>query len=299
MNITNSTSTNTIEQFAQYLVLVSRFILLFTGISYFVYVSSFKKLRVISYFPMHHVNFIGVIQGIILVSWSFSIYPEFNSQVLNEVLCYLSEILWGSLKNARAYSVLILALNRYLAVFKANIYKKYSKSFKMFFLSALFVWTVPILLYFSTKYATNSTHGLFCRDGFNTNPSLFITYFAVTSLLGFILPTLVVTSIYVLVTRELKKRRNRLGVNHNERTSQNQSMSKNNKKQRQLALQIITINSLEVFSFILIVNLGILQAYQEIFENINFIPYILIVGSINSFFITAVPIVTMIFLKSI
>jgi len=169
----------------------------------------------------------------------------------------------------------------------------------MFFLSALFVWTVPILLYFSTKYATNSTHGLFCRDGFNTNPSLFITYFAVTSLLGFILPTLVVTSIYVLVTRELKKRRNRLGVHHNERTSQNQSMSKNNKKQRQLALQIITINSLEVFSFILIVNLGILQAYQEIFENINFIPYILIVGSINSFFITAVPIVTMIFLKSI
>ena len=108
-----------------------------------------------------------------------------------------------------------------------------------------------------------------------------------------------VTSIYVLVTRELKKRRNRLGVHHNERTSQNQSMSKNNKKQRQLALQIITINSLEVFSFILIVNLGILQAYQEIFENINFIPYILIVGSINSFFIAAVPIVTMIFLKSI
>ena len=96
----------------------------------------------------------------------------------------------------------------------------------MFIRSALFVRTVPILLYFSTKYATNSTHGLFCRDGSNTNPSLFITYFAVTSLLGFILPTLVVTSIYVLVTRELKKRRNRLGVNHNERTSQNQSMSK-------------------------------------------------------------------------
>jgi len=173
---------------------------------------------------------------------------------------------------------------RYVAVFNATYFKTLSKSYKYLILSSLFVWLIPFILYFISKYSTNSTYGLFCRDGFNKNTTLFITYFTVTSLIGFILPTLFITLIYVKITNKIKEiRRNRL---HNS----------NIDNQHGYALQLVIINILEVASFILIVNLGI--PYQDIFSNnINIIAYILIKDTINCWLLSLIPIITLYFLQ--
>jgi hypothetical protein len=286
MNINNNTSSiaNTFEISIHYLDIISRFMVLFSNITYFIIIFSFKKLKNITYFQMHHVNLIGLIQGIILTSWSFNIYPAIGDPILDAILCYISEILWGTLKHIRAYSVLVLAMYRYVAVFNATYFKTFSKCYKYLILSSLFVWLIPFILYFITKYSTNSTYGLFCRDGFNTNTTLFITYFTVTSLIGFILPTLFITFIYVKITNKIKEiRRYRL---HNS----------NIDNQHGYALQLVIINILEVASFILIVNLGI--PYQDIFSNnINILAYILIIDTINCWLLSLIPVITLYFLK--
>jgi hypothetical protein len=96
MNINNNTSTiaNTFEISVHYLDIISRFMVLFSNITYFIIIFSFKKLKNITYFQMHHVNLIGLIQGITLTSWSFNIYPALGDPILDEILCYISEILW-------------------------------------------------------------------------------------------------------------------------------------------------------------------------------------------------------------
>ena len=129
MTTTNATSTaSPFEICVQYIDTATRFIVLGTGVCYFILVMAFKHLRKITFFQMHHVNFIGLIQGIILSAWSFNIYPALGNKILDEVFCFVSEILWGTLKNARAYAVLVLALYRYGAIFKASSYKKVSES---------------------------------------------------------------------------------------------------------------------------------------------------------------------------
>ena len=66
MNGTNATLPNTFELSVQYIDIATRFIVLATGVCYFILVMAFKHLRKMTYFQMHHVNFIGFIEGIIL-----------------------------------------------------------------------------------------------------------------------------------------------------------------------------------------------------------------------------------------
>lgn len=116
-----------------------RFLGLFSNIFYFLVLITWKQKQKLDYFHVHHLNFVGLIVRILVVSWAFNFYPTFENQSLNRVLCFVSETLWGTLKHVRAYSILLLAIHRYIAVFKLGLFKNISNSYLYLFGSHFFL----------------------------------------------------------------------------------------------------------------------------------------------------------------
>ncbi len=136
-----------------------------THAGYFIIVLTYGELQKITLFPMHHVNIIGLFQSVLYTSWLGSITPALNSEYWNNVVCLISEFCSSVFKYARSYSIFILALYRLYAVLSFTKYKVFSTNIWYTLLSGLISWTIPIILFFSNKYATGSGPGYFCADG--------------------------------------------------------------------------------------------------------------------------------------
>lgn len=225
-----------------------------TNTIYFILFAISKETKKLSYFHVHHINFIGLLQAVLVAAWSFTPYLSFESIILNSILCYFSEILYGTLKNARAYAMMILALFRFIAVFKINLYKKISNSWYFLFVSALFSWVGSFLLFFIAKYSTGSTSSRICVDGFNADQNMLYAYFSSMSILGFIIPSLIVFIIYFLIQNELKQKSKRIAAPESSTTTANDSKTvrKRNKKEKRLLVQLLLINMLKIMSFVMI-----------------------------------------------
>ena len=117
---------------------MTRGIMLTVHVIYFVAVSIFKDFQSIAYFNINHINLIGLLTGIHYCIWINS--TIFYNQIISYSFCSISEATWAILKFARTYSILTLAIYRYLAVFKEFKFYKFISSFKYTLLSGLLVW---------------------------------------------------------------------------------------------------------------------------------------------------------------
>ena len=273
---------------------------LVANIIYFVVLILNRKANKLSYMHMHHINLIGLFQGLLIVGWSMSRYFNVQDEQVNSVLCFVSEILWGILKHIRAYSVMILAMFRYCAVFHNLIYKKISSSSKYIFLAVLIAWLFPSAVFFITKYATQSiSNDMYCLDGDSKSLTMIYIYFSVASVIGFIIPTIVVCIIYGRIRSELQKRYKRLKIiemicpfNSNSSSSINQN--ERIKRNKRLMNQVILINLLEIISFFNIVILTI--PIQDLLQNFDLNTFNLVLGSLNNFILAVIPFVTLYFM---
>ena len=277
---TNSTSSSLLEIILNDLNIITQFLALIANIVYFLVLIRFKRLQKLSYYHIHHINFIGLAQSVLIVSYAFFVYPAFDNLIANQIMCYISETLWGTLKFVRAYSTMILAMYRYCAVFERIFFNTLSSSIKWTILTTAFSWSISFFIYFISKYLIGTTYGIFCLDGFSSDWEKVLIYFGASNIAGFIIPVVVVIIIYVWIQKEIKKRNLNLKRNQNP-TNNNQPGTSTNyrshntsdqavpkfrvkpkstssierkffKKENSLALQLITINSLEILSFILI-----------------------------------------------
>jgi hypothetical protein len=230
-----------------------------------------KELHECSMIQKHHTNLIGLLIGLHYCAWIGSNSPNTGNQAVNNILCYLCEVLWAISKYARGYSVLVLASYRLIAVFRLSTFKKLIKSKLITLFSILIVWLVSILIFGVSRFLTNTSHGqIMCFDGYASNMKNALDYFIITSLIGFVLPIVFISVIYVLITRKLNKIGNRLQHrNNNVRISQvavmpvkqlsGSSSTNINQAQREkhLAQQFVLIN-LFVFgscAFLVLLNL--------------------------------------------
>jgi hypothetical protein len=298
----NSTSFTTIS-FTHYYHVISSVSVLISNLTYFMILLINSKRNKLSYIHMHHINMIGLIQGILMTSWSFNyLIPPIRDSNLNNILCFTSEILWGTLKHIRAYTVLNLALFRYSAVFYNGIYKRISSKFKYIIGCLLFAWIVPLSLFFITKYTTKSTstnEKMFCLDGYNRQSKLMYIYFGVTYLLGCVLPTILVCVIYDRIRSELKKRYKRLKIiemicpfNSNSSSSINQN--ERIKKNKKLINQVILINLLEIVSLFNV--LIMIVPLQEIWNDLDMDTFKHVLASLNNFILCIIPFLTLYYL---
>lgn len=210
--------------------------------SYFLLVFLIKDLQKISYFNMHHSNFIGLCLSIIYCSWINQTNPTIKNEFLKDFVCSLSEIGWSLFRTARAYSILALAAYRYLAVYHSHLFQKVSMSKGYTFLTVALVWFIPTIIFIVFKFAFDTKPGLLCLDGFNSNLFDSITYYAFTTVLGLMMPIFLVVFIYILIHNKLIQVASSVGKNCDLKKTQK------NIKESKLVHQFIILNMLEISS---------------------------------------------------
>lgn len=212
-----------------------RVIALLFHIFYFSIVFVFKELQNISFIQMHHTNLIGFITTIHYTSWIKSNAPEFNDENLNNFFCSLSEATWALTKHARAYSILILAIYRVVAVFKMNFYKKIANSIKFTIFSILIVWLISGFIFLISKYSTHVMPGkIYCYDGYSSSIEKSLIYYSITSILGYMLPGFGVIFLYAIIRIRLQQVSNRVLNEKSYNTEMESSMVKEEKKSETL-----------------------------------------------------------------
>ncbi len=204
----------------------------------------------------------------------------------------MSEILWATLKSIRAYSTMMLSIYRYMAVFKTSIFNKIKTSNKYNIISVVFSWLIPIIIFFIAKYSTNSTYGPLCLDGFNQNVEMLYVYIGLSSIFGFIIPSVIVFIIYIKISIELNKNSkiiSNTSQNLNSRISNNNFNNKQKyQKQRDFSTQFFSVNILEIISYFLAFVLGI--DWRQINPYFDMFFFIDCVSPVDNLIMAGVPI---------
>ena len=158
---------------------------MFTHIVYFTLVLTIKELQSKTLIFIHQVNFYGAIFSLHYCLYINTIRPKTSSEKLNDVLCALSECLWGSLKPLRAFSILELAVFRLTALIRFDVFRAWVHS--PFRLAAPILANLVVSFSFTItlKLGLSTTHSAFlCLDGYSPVLSRAIAYFAVSSVFG-------------------------------------------------------------------------------------------------------------------
>ena len=183
-----------------------RIIGLLIHVFYLIIVLLVKELQKRSLIYIHQVNLYGFLFMFQYVCYISSNVPTFPDPWTNDALCTLSEITWATTKYFRSYSILMLAVYRLVAVVKIEWFKKWIKSIKIIVASFVIEFTICVPFILLSKYSFMTTYGpVMCYDGYSTNLSLGIRYFALTTVLGVIIPNVLVIFIYVYTVKVLKK----------------------------------------------------------------------------------------------
>ena len=153
-------------------------------ISYFLMVFFMKDLRKSSLFYVHHANLVGFLFVLMYIFYFNSTQPSFDSPYLNDLFCKMSEISWSMLKYLRTYSILLIAFQRFIAVYKSSLFKRISNSYLYFSMPIVCSWIISIILVVSTKLGFQTTYGtLYCIDGFSKDMDDQVRYLVVTTIL--------------------------------------------------------------------------------------------------------------------
>jgi hypothetical protein len=167
---------------------------------------------------------------IIQFGYMFGTTPKFPDASLNAFLCSFSEFFWPFSTYIRSYSILLIAVYRYLAVFKLNVFKKINSSYWYLCAPLLGIWLLaiafPLLIKFSLQ---TSPSALFCLDGYSLLYERTILYFVFTQLLNVFVPSVSILTIYMVIYRKLTALKKNLntkddrGENHDVNTLEQES----------------------------------------------------------------------------
>lgn len=247
---------------------IFRVLLLATHLFYFVIVLLFREYQKISFINMHHTNVIGLLTGLHYCLWINKETIAFENQTLDNILCNISEASWAILKYARAYSIAVLALFRYLAVFKGQIFNRIANSIKYSLESVVSVWLISGLIYLIAKFSTNAEHGeILCLDGYAETPTRTLIYYLITSILGLVIPILIVNILYYFI----QKRLNHLSDRLNRPVKDSNQVNIKKEKEKKLALQFVLLNCLEILSGLFLMILTVSNLVPSLNEKFYFL----------------------------
>ena len=183
-----------------YVDLVVRVTACLIFVAYFLMVALLKDLRKSNLLYVHHGNLVGFFFIIMYMFYFNTTQPSFSSAYLNDLYCKLSEISWSMLRYLRTYSILLIAVQRLIAVHFVRIFKKMSHSYVYMIIPIVFVWVFSIICVFSTKFGFQTTYGsLFCIDGYSNEIQSALGYLITSSITGIALPFLLTFILYIII----------------------------------------------------------------------------------------------------
>jgi len=203
----------------------SRYYCLFVHIVFFIILSFSKYFQKRTMLYVNHATIVNCFYCISQIFYIFGDHPTLPDQNLDEIICSFSEIFWSFATYIRMYSILLISLYRYLAVFHLNWYKKLNESFIRLSIPIIVTWTISIASPLISKYIFNTTHGYtLCLDGYSTSIPNTIGYCIYNYSMMIIIPSFFVFIIYIAIIRKLKKLNNKIG---NENTNTMDTHSNN------------------------------------------------------------------------
>lgn len=193
-------------QILTYVDYVNRVLSMIIFFTYFMLILKLKFMRHKSLIYVHHSNFVGFLFCLMYIFYFTTTAPNLPNQYLNLIFCVMSEVTWSMLKYLRSYSILLIAIYRFAAVFHINQFKKLNSSYCALLLPILVLWLLSLIFFLSTKFGFKTTYGsLFCIDGNAISLSDRINYLIVTSILSILIPFTSITLIYCLIKIKLSQ----------------------------------------------------------------------------------------------
>jgi len=145
-----------------------KILVLIEHLIYFVFVLFIKRLQQRSLILLHNVNLVHLLISahyVLIINQKSS---DFGYKTIDDKLCRVSEFIWGLLKFQRSHSLLLLSFQRFIAVYKASLFKKLTNSTCCIFSTIFLTWLAAILTFLLSKYVFNTTYGyIYCLDGFS------------------------------------------------------------------------------------------------------------------------------------
>lgn len=142
----NKSTSNSTSSAIDSIDITVRLLFLFVHILYFITVFLSKELKKCSYINLHQINLVGLIVSINFCLW-------INNATPTSQLCSVSEAVWAICRFARFYSVLSLALHRFITV------KWKALSVKWSLISIGVVWLLSLGLFLVIKHSAQVGSG--------------------------------------------------------------------------------------------------------------------------------------------
>lgn len=144
--------------------------------------------------------------------YMFGTTPSTSSQSFNDFLCSTSEIFWPFSNLIRMYSILLIAIYRYIGVYKVNLYKKINKTNWMLISPIVFITLVSLLIPIVGKYIFQTSPYLnaFCQDGYSPVYANCLNYFIYNTVALAVVPLVLMVFIYVKITTKLYRLRTKM-----------------------------------------------------------------------------------------
>ena len=173
---------------------------------YFLTVFFIKNMQKKNFFYAHHSNFCSFLYCLLFVCFISGERPSFDNDSLNDTLCQITAIAWAVIKTLQSYSIMLLALYRYLAVYHPASFKKLNKSNKTLMIPILIIWVLSIGIFLATKFGFDTSYGYsYCFDGYSqTGFAHELNYFIVFSVFSILIPLGVVMLAYYETYEKIK-----------------------------------------------------------------------------------------------
>jgi hypothetical protein len=166
-NATITTPVDVLLNVLNTLDFISRYTALATEFLYILVLCFAERLHKRTLLYMNHTCLVNMIMPILIIGYIFSTVPSFPDPSLNYVLCHMSEFFYKFALYIKMYSIWLLSIYRYLAVYKINIYKKLNSSLILLILPLLCIWIISAAFPLILKYSLNTTtSAVACLDGF-------------------------------------------------------------------------------------------------------------------------------------
>ncbi|CAF0862473.1 unnamed protein product [Brachionus calyciflorus] len=197
--------------FLFYLDTSQRIFSFLTHLMYFIFLIKFKKLRYKSYIFINHFILANFLYCLIYILFIKSEKPSFAKQSLSHFVCLIASFFWSVFKFLRYYSILLVSIHRFIAVYYINLFKRINKSNVFISFSIILIWIIASVIAFICKFIFENTYGTNnCFDGHSKTFKQSLNYYMVTVTFGMALPTLSVIIIYILIYRRLRYMSRRL-----------------------------------------------------------------------------------------
>lgn len=262
---------------------------------YFVLVALVKELRKKPLIYIHNAVLVSILYPLGILVFQYVNPAAINNRNFVTVLCSAFEYFWPVSVYMRMYSILLIAIHRYLAVFHLEVFKRVNNSVWIQLAPIAITWLVSFALTAINKYSLNTTYTItFCLDGFSPIWLNNLIYAVVFVTLSMIIPALMIFIIYFIISHKLRVLGLNLGGSVSNKTT---SRPINQRREQRFANQFVAMCIAVILNICGIATFSIRSLVPNYF--VLFFYWRFVIRSFVLIMISLIPIISVVFNSSI